>query len=350
MRRILIAWLLLLPIIASILPAAAQEKKPPNSARQTLEKWIAGVPGDSQKERDANISDYLGRRPYAKVALPVLIEALEDSWCKWRLDLNSILADYGSAAVPRLIEALKRPESAIRFEATEVLGSMGPIARIAVPALLEATRDSSSSVRRAAMQSLANVAPKSPESIQAIVSCLADKNHAVRTAAAKAAIEMGPHAAPTVPALIRALGDNQEDVVQLAAKALGKIGPEAKAAVPALIQGLKTNHNPRPDSEFGVLINEFRAAFVELVTGYRERDYSQLNCAFVSALAGIGPPAKDAVPTLIEALKEDMVVRESAAMALRRDWSRGQNRGAKAHGHGKVGRSSREGCCPSSAG
>jgi len=93
--------------------------------------------------------------------------------------------------------------------------------------------------------------------------------------------------AKAVPALVEVLNGDAKSLVRArAAEALGGMGPDAKGAVPSLIQAAKQND-------------------------------LQLRRVALNTLAGIGPEAKAAVPFLIEALKDrDQDVRFNAMAAL----------------------------------
>ena len=67
-------------------------------------------------------------------ALPVLL----DSWT------SHPFAPYEADAIPFLIEALRDPDSAIRYKAARLLGRMGPRAKPAVPALVKAKEKANS--------------------------------------------------------------------------------------------------------------------------------------------------------------------------------------------------------------
>lgn len=87
---------------------------------------------------------------------------------------------------------------------------------------------------------------------------------------------------------IQALRDENFVVREAAIKALNGIGPEAKEAVPALVQALKDENSD---------IRARRSA--------------------VYALGKIGPGAKEAVPALVQALEDkDSIIREAAAHVL----------------------------------
>lgn len=107
-----------------------------------------------------------------------------------------------------------------------------------------------------------------------------------RFAAVQVLNELGPMASAAVSALIDALNDNELSVREQASWTLGKIG---KAAVPALIQALRDKH-PH-------------------VRGYAAR-----------ALGVMRSEANEAIPTLIESLKEEEDGKAVADLHLTLTW------------------------------
>jgi hypothetical protein len=136
-----------------------------------------------------------------------------------------------------LANALRDPDTEVRWKSAATLGTLGPQAGSAVPALVESLQDRDEVVRRAAAMALGQIG--SETAIPALAAALADTDHGVRKMAASALIRLGPKARDAVPALIVALGDRDTGVRQAAAAALGTIGPGAKAAIPSLGELLK---------------------------------------------------------------------------------------------------------------
>ncbi|MCX5701297.1 MAG: NUDIX domain-containing protein, partial [Candidatus Omnitrophica bacterium] len=124
--------------------------------------------------------------------------------------------------------------------------------------------------------------------------------------------QIGPFA---VTLLIKRLEINTLDrsvcvIRQDAAEALGKMGPAAKDAVPSLIQVLTD------DSDIEDLRSEDEL-WVDLQAA--EKALNDLRATVACALGNIGPTAKDAIPSLILALKKresQLSVPEFAAKAL----------------------------------
>src|SRR5262245_13865665 len=156
-----------------------------------------------------------------------------------------------------------------RMRLAAELGVYGPKGKAAVPALIEALADEYP-VRKKAIQSLANI--KEP-TVPALIDALDPNNLSILLGAIEALREIGPAAAPANPRLLKALAAAEDGEVRVAVvRALGAIAEPA--SVPALAGRV------RDDPDFGVR-----------------------RCA-AYALSDLGPKAKEAVPHLIDALRQ----------------------------------------------
>jgi len=115
---------------------------------------------------------------------------------------------------------------------------------------------------------------------------------ALRRDAAYQLQRLGGRAKLALPALIKALDDEDKQVWSSAVTAIAAIGPDAKEAIPVLIADLDTSGR----------------------RGRRQRDGRQIVMRSAYALSRLGP---EAIPPLVEALrKEDAGLRIGAAHAL----------------------------------
>jgi HEAT repeat protein len=284
----------------------AQEEKPPDYASKPLAKWIEALKDKDNPELRMEARQALGPTgPYAKVAVPALIDALRHTEPPLAWDTAQTLADYGPSVVPSLLRALRRrPEASVRAGVAEALGYVRPKAPEAVPALIEATKDAVADVRAAAVYGLGSIRSPADKIFPVLVSALGDKADRVREEAAAALLMTGRKAEPAIPALILALKDKSVLVRKLAAQTLWKIGPRAKAAIPGLIEGLRDTKNAGARWAFAQALGGIgpgaKDAVPSLAEVLRERDDGLRRWA-MSALGQIGPPAKAAVPALIAA-------------------------------------------------
>jgi HEAT repeat protein len=146
--------------------------------------------------------------------------------------------------------------------------------------------------------------------------------------AASALGRLGPRAAPAVPALLEALKVRDgreyyvpghgvartEDLRDLAADALGRIGADAERVAPDLLAGLH-QRGRFGDACAGALVRLGPGAVPELASAVDDR---RIGFQAAALLGRIGPPAKAAVPCLIERMKggESVSQRVRAAEAL----------------------------------
>jgi len=137
--------------------------------------------------------------------------------------------------------------------------------------------------------------------LNALISGLGDKDP-VRDKAITALIEIGPAA---VPALKEALVKKDRRVREGAAIALGEIGPKARAAVPALA---KVFDDKDADVRLRAVcalgqIGE-KSAIPFLIQFLNKDGNADVRRYAASWLGAFGPAAKDAVPALVETVKE----------------------------------------------
>jgi HEAT repeat protein len=287
--------------------------------------------------------------------VPDLLEACKDVLGNVRWEAQGALRQIGpgpegKAAVPALIKALEDEKWPVRAMAAECLGRVGPEAGAAVPALLKLLKDDKSQVRGDAAEAVGRIGGGAkPEAaiaalsdlllkedrftgnhsawaltelgepgIAALVQALESAKPGARRYAVIALQEVGLGAKAAVPALIKALEHEDARLHSPAAYSLGRMGPAAKAALPALTKALR-------DSDPHVRINAADAlrriddssagapALIEVC-----KDASPSNrCTAAMVLADFGPAAKDAVPALLELLKDsDPYIPSYAAFAL----------------------------------
>ena len=142
--------------------------------------------------------------------------------------------------VPTLVRALEDREATRRIWAAQKLATMGPEAKPAVPRLVKVLKDKDDNVRRNVAEALAQMGSVSREYLPEVTEALKDPNSDVRVAVLATIRNMGPEADKAVPALVRLLKEDKETQVrQKAALTLGHLGNLAKDAVPALAAALK---------------------------------------------------------------------------------------------------------------
>lgn len=188
-----------------------------------------------------------------------------------------------------------------RLRVIELLGLIGSDARIAALPIRKLLTDSGTGVRIAAARSYHLIdplgmqgvdpaellnAPQIAALVEPLAERLASPRSLVRSDAIKQVTRLGMIA---LPALLKALDDPDAGVRMLVYQSISSIGPAASTAAPRLRTALSTLN----------------------AKNWREKS------GVASALGGIGPPAKDAIPELMELLKSRLT-KQAAAGALGR--------------------------------
>jgi HEAT repeat protein len=141
-----------------------------------------------------------------------------------------------------------------------------------------------------------------------------------RLEATSALITMRSADKQTIAALIDALDDEQDFVSSSVARILGQLGPQAKAAISRLEDILKGENVNRRISAAHALwdIARQRSSLQVLTEILKSKDdIPPTRSMAAHALGEIGPPAKDSVPSLKEALMDESEsLRLAAAWAL----------------------------------
>ena len=302
--------------------------------------------------------------------VPALAKALqEEDFAFRRVKIVSLLGKMGSKAVPALRAAVEDKQTWVRWNATDVLGNIGPEAKGAAPALLKALRDADVVLRWKAAESLGNIGPQAEGAVSALTDALEDDSGIARMQTASALGRMGPEAKQAIPALKKALQDRETVVRRIAAEVLRQIegrprgdnrapsvgggNAAVKEAVSAAIKGLGDKDaqvRMRAASALSVMVHRHKRlvekAIPELTVALQDEEMavrrsavstlgmmgpelvpvliraledesSRIRRETASALARMGPSAKEAIPSLTKALLDiDDGVRRSAAGAL----------------------------------
>jgi HEAT repeat protein len=94
--------------------------------------------------------------PEIEDSIPYLIWRLRDEAQSYPTTLKK-LVEFGSQAVPALIEALEDRDDHLRCAAAKALGEIGPEAKLAIPALIKALEDENFHVRLDAAEALGEI-------------------------------------------------------------------------------------------------------------------------------------------------------------------------------------------------
>jgi HEAT repeat protein len=204
---------------------------------------------------------------------------------------------------PPLIAALDEPDADIRGHIAQA--NACAMYRT-LPGLAKALREGKPNQRLGAAQALGH-AYRNADAAAALKGALTDEDRAVRLEAAVSLAEVAEkNGGPAAPVLAAMLPDaGKADRLRIL-QCLEKLGPAAKEAIPALDRALEATE---PDLRL-------QAAFARVKAGPAPADKVVL--IFAATLSGknerrgqaahelgrIGPPARDALPALREALKD----------------------------------------------
>jgi HEAT repeat protein len=285
----------------------AQDEKPPDYSKKSLVEWIAALKNKEDILARMEAQKALGPNgPYAKIAIPALINALKDEDFPVDWDIANTLASYGPSAVPSLRLAIKRPEATVKLGAVRALGLVRPRTPDSVPDLIAVLKDTDAEVRKEAAVSLGRIGRAARDAVPALITAIQDEDKEVRQFAAAALGKTGQKSMPAIQALVSALKDSYQEVRESAAKALEGIGPEAKETVPALIEAMQDLDLRVRQSVVTALGNigpGAKSAIPDLIWKANRQSAGDREDA-IRALGKIGPDAKEAVPSLIKALEK----------------------------------------------
>lgn len=190
-------------------------------------------------------------------------------------------------AVPAIITLLQAPATEIRRGAAVALRNAGRFAKPAVPNLILLLKDSNEQVRLDVIGTFGSLGPTATDSVPSLSQIIINERERIniRTAAAESLPKIGPGARTALPSLQIAMRSENDQVRSASVRAFAQLGTPSEI-LPVFTRDLKS-----PD------------VFARLTA--------------LQGLSAMGTHAKDAVPHLIERLKdEDEQVRQYAAGVL----------------------------------
>lgn len=217
-----------------------------------------------------NTLEYFGEK--AALALPALIELLNDSEDDVAEEVPFTLSQIGIQAAPALIKAFKDENRKVRRRAFFALERIGiPV----IPYLVQTLEDDQCSfpVKRDATRILGNFKSKSYSALPVLVRLLTDSDYRTRSCAASAIGDIGIKSEDAAYALIRLLNDQDIRTQLVAAYALTQIGRE-DLGNPVLLSAL--DGSPQDIKSYSIHL-----------------------------LARLGPKASFAIPTIEKMIQEE---------------------------------------------
>jgi len=284
-----------------------------------------------------------------KEAVPYLVKVLEEEECRMRIQALNLLAELGndaSASVPDLTALLRSTSHSTREAAIRTLMAIGTPTNETVSALAETLKGThvgsirglpealiaigepavpplsemlinANRHRGEACRIIGRIGPAAHGAVPQLCLALQDPNYKVRWQAANALGEIGENARSALPDLMERLKDDSPSVRSEAAKAICRIDPTKKdLAIPVLIKIMRSRASQGSRISAAEAIQhlglEGEQATEALAAMVLDKTVNVRKPAAL-ALAAIGPGAKEAMPSLIEALGDDYVGNRVAA-------------------------------------
>jgi HEAT repeat protein len=197
------------------------------------------------------------------------------------LMLAGLAAQAAEVSVTDAIGNLKSADEALRLQAIDELGAKGK---------------------------------KAAEAVAPLTALLTDVSPTVRAHAATALGEIGESARPAVPALAKLINDSDKTVRRQAVQAIVRAHPGPKVMVPLLVKSLEDGDPGVRMRILQAIADQGEKAVPGLIVALKSDKAAYWACL---ALREIGPAGKDAVPALIERLKDKRPeVRREAILTL----------------------------------
>jgi len=227
----------------------------------------------------------------------------DEGWdLRWRSAVA--LGEFGTPAIPHLIEALDDPDPTVMRYGAEALGRMGEDAAPAVGSLVALLERDDWRAHDAACIALGQIGPSALEAVPLLVEELASAPHVAAWSAATALGGIGAAAGDAVPEILEAFPDSDPSHLEFYPAALGHMGVHAKDALPDLVAMLEhpmAEVRSQAAWALGQMGPEAKDA-VKPLTAAVEDGYMGFNVNAIKALGRIGPGATKSLPVLLKAM------------------------------------------------
>jgi HEAT repeat protein/beta-lactamase regulating signal transducer with metallopeptidase domain len=226
----------------------------------------------------------------------------------------------GAAGVPTLVPAVKEENRNVRRFAIDALRRLRGDAHPALPKLIQAFKSEDLRTRQLAIQATGFIGQSSKELVAALTEELKAQDASIRYAAVVALGSLDESAQAAIPALLKVLSNENSQMQIYAMQTLRVIGARAKA-VPAVSRLLRdedqnVRHHARRYLQH-LKPDEGKEAVPTLIEALKSDSGTELWEA-EEILGGMGPAAKDAIPALTQLLQsDDGRTRERALNALK---------------------------------
>ena len=234
--------------------------------------------------------------------------------CLLLLAVEPPLAAENEPSLTKLVEQLQSKDAMARVRAADALGHLGPQAKDAVEALVRALGDDDEHVQWHAARALGSIGPTAAPAVAALTERLKDEGALVRAYAAFALGRIGGPSAGSLSALAAAIKDPDKTVRRSAVKAIWAIKPPPAIVIPLFVDVLKNAEPGVVVPALDALAESGEQAVPLLLEALKEKQAQYWACL---VLAEMGAKAKTAVPAIAELLaNDDAGVRREALLAL----------------------------------
>lgn len=219
-----------------------------------------------------------------------------------------------TASVQDLAQAVAQGDTESKERAIDELAARGSAAAAATNRLVAALADPQASVRWRAARALAEIGPAASQSVSALTAALKDRDPLVRAHAVRALGRMGDAAKGSAEPIAQLLADTDETVRRATVLALREIKPDRKLMLPLIGKLLERSGPSTRTLILSVLAEQGKEAVPALKEALANPEARYWACLVI---AEIGPDAKETVPELLQAVKDEQPeVRHEALMAL----------------------------------
>jgi HEAT repeat protein len=272
----------------------------------------------------------------AKGTVNDLIEMLKDKNEPIREHAYITLGSIGKGApeiIGILAGKLKDEDVQMRAGILRALSIIGENAAGTLPEIMKLVEDDNPKIRAVALNACFNIGKAKPELIKLYKEKLADRDGNVRWTAASAISGIGEPAKECANALLDGLEDNYSHVKADCAEALGNMSSLVPQAIPKLVNLLADGSPYVREAAENALVKFGEAAISDLAEAMKSGDRSKMyyagkalsrigektiavliqlldddkpsvRASAVQALEYMGPPARKAVPNLLDMAKE----------------------------------------------
>jgi len=253
-------------------------------------------------------------------AVPAMKDALAKARGDQRIQFMTLIQYLGAEfrpLLPLILEIRKDADPRTRFAAIRTIYVLDPQNKQVLTDIVEASKSKDIGIRREAFQAALYLAPRPKELAPVFRDFLKDDDVTTRCRAAAVLYEIDPTTLKeTLPVVRKVLQEGGANTWSIAASALGSFGPAAKEALPDLTNLLK-----RPEGRsYGYMIVQACRAIgpeaVPLLLEVFEDPQAYYRSQAQQTLVMIGP---DAIPKLLPALQhKNPAIRQAVVESIQR--------------------------------